>query len=225
MSIQFRNRTQAGQQLAARLALYADRKDVLVLGLPRGGVPVAYQIAKLLNLPLDVFLVRKLGVPGFEELAFGAIASGGTRVLNPDIVAELKLSKNEIEQVAATAQLELERRERLFRGERPTPAIKGRTVIVVDDGLATGATMEAAVRALRSRAPAKIIVATPVAAAQAIRQLKPKVDEIVCLITPVGLYAISIWYKEFPQITEEQVRGLLAQAESAQVSGAELLAA
>lgn len=214
MSVQFQDRTDAGRQLAARLGAYANRPDIVVLGLPRGGVPVAFQVAKALNALLDVFLVRKLGAPGIEELALGAIASGGTLVLNPEIVQELEISKAEIEEVAAREQKELERRERVFRGDRPPLQVRARTVIVVDDGLATGATMRAAVRALRQMSPARIVVAVPIAPRATCQEISQVADELVCLMVPGYFYAISVWYKEFPQTSDEEVRALLKTAGS-----------
>jgi len=211
----FQNRTTAGQVLAEKLVAYANRCDVLVLGLPRGGVPVAFEVAKALHAPLDVFLVRKLGVPGQEELAMGAIASGGVRVLNYDIVEALHLSEAVIERVAARQQQELERRERLYRQNRPLPQIRDRTVILVDDGLATGATMRAAVEALQLQQPAAIVVAVPVASPETYRELANKVDEVVCVETPVPFYSVGSWYDEFPQTTDTQVRELLQQADTA----------
>ncbi len=210
---QFRNRTEAGQQLAARLSIYANRPDVLVLGLPRGGVPVAFEVAVALNAPLDVFLVRKLGVHGREELALGAIASGGILVLNQDVIQSLSISQAEIERVVAYERKELERRERIFCGNRPCPSIQGRTVIVIDDGLATGATMFAAVRALRQASPAHIIVAVPVAPRETCEALDTKVDGLLCLVTPAFFYAISPWYEDFRQTTDAEVCQLLTEAE------------
>src|SRR5438477_6983383 len=184
MAKPFRDRTEAGQLLAAQLAAYAQRPDVLVLALPRGGVPVAYEVARALGAPLDVFLVRKLGVPGQEELAMGAIATGGVRVLNAAVVDALHIPPATIAAVAAAEQRELARRERLYRGARPAPDVRGRTVILVDDGLATGATMRAAVAALRQHQPARIVVAVPIAAPSTCDEVRAEVDEIVCAITP-----------------------------------------
>lgn len=208
----FQNRTTAGQVLAEKLAAYANRDDVLVLGLPRGGVPVAFEVAKALNAPLDVFLVRKLGVPGQEELAMGAIASGGVRVLNYDIIEALHLSEAVIERVTAKQQQELERRECLYRQDRPFPQLRDRTVILVDDGLATGATMRAAVESIQLQQPAAIIIAVPVASPETYRELATQVDEIVCVETPVPFYSVGSWYDEFSQTTDTQVRELLQQA-------------
>lgn len=208
----FQNRKAAGQFLAKELAGYANRQDVLVLALPRGGVPVAFEVAKALNAPLDVFVVRKLGVPEQQELAMGAIASGGVRVLNENIVRSLGVSEAAINQVAAKEQQELERRERLYRGDRPVPTLHGRTVILVDDGLATGATMRAAVVALQQQKPAKIIVAVPVSASETCQEFQSKVDEVVCAATPSPFYSVGLWYEDFPQTTDEEVRDLLDKA-------------
>jgi putative phosphoribosyl transferase len=208
---QFPNRTVAGKQLAARLQSYADRPDVLVLGLPRGGVPVAYEIATALHAPLDICLVRKLGVPGHQELAMGAIASGGVRVLNESIINWLKISNQDIEEVAARELQELQRRNRAYRGDRPPSDIVDRTVILVDDGLATGSTMRAAIAVLKPQHPAKLIVAIPVAASETYNELKTEVDKVVCLMTPEPFYAIGLWYEDFSQTTDQEVRKLLAQ--------------
>lgn len=205
----FKDRTAAGQLLAGELAAYANRSDVLVFALPRGGVPVAFEVAKALNAPLDVFLVRKLGVPGHEELAMGAIASGGVRVLNEEVVQELRISEAAIAQVAAKEQQELERRERLYRDNRPIPALHGRTVILVDDGLATGATMRAAIMASRQQQPARIVVAVPTSSPETCREIKAKVDEIICAMTPCPFYSVGLCYDNFPQTTDEEVRDLL----------------
>lgn len=210
--MQFKDRIAAGQFLAGELAEYANRPEVLVLGLPRGGVPIAFEVATALNAPLDVFVVRKLGVPGQEELAMGAIASGGVRVLNDDIVRSLNISEREIDKVAAREQRELERREHLYRDERPSPIIKGRTVILVDDGLATGATMRAAVVALRQHQPTQIVVAVPVSSPDTCQQFQTEVDEIVCALTPQPFYSVGLWYENFPQTTDEEVHDLLNKA-------------
>jgi predicted phosphoribosyltransferase len=208
----FRDRTEAGRQLAARLAGYAGRPDVLVLALPRGGVPVAYEVARALRAPLDVFLVRKLGVPGHEELAMGAIASGGVRVLNEEVVRRLGLSEEAINAVAADEQRELKRRERLYRRERPPPDVRGRTVILIDDGLATGSTMRAAVAALRQQGPAHIVVAVPVGAPETCAELQSEADEAICTRMPEPFYAVGLWYEDFSQTTDEVVRELLERA-------------
>ena len=215
MSARFRDRREAGRFLARELAAYANRPDVIVLALPRGGVPVGYEIAQALHAPLDVFLVRKLGVPGHEEYAMGAIASGGVSVLNEEVVQRLGISPYQIETVAAREQRELERRERAYRGERPPPEVSGRTVILVDDGLATGASMQAAVLALRRLQPARIVVAVPVAAPETCEQLREIADEVVCATTPEPFYAVGLWYEDFSQTSDEEVRALLAQAEEA----------
>ncbi len=208
----FRDRREAGRLLAAPLTAYAHRPDVLVLALPRGGVPVAYEVARALGAPLDVFLVRKLGVPGHEELAMGAIASGGVRVLNQEIVRALRIPDEVIEAVAAQEQQELARRERLYRGDRPPPDVRERTVILVDDGLATGATMHAAVQALRQQQPARIVVAVPIAAPETCAELSGEVDDIVCAATPQPFHAVGLWYADFSQTTDDEVRDLLARA-------------
>jgi putative phosphoribosyl transferase len=208
----FRDRAGAGQILAAKLVEYANRPDVLVLALPRGGVPVAYEVARALHVPLEVFMVRKLGLPGREELAIGAIASGGVRVLNEDLVRALELSPEVIDEVAAHEQQELDRRARLYRDDRPPPDVRGRTLILVDDGLATGSTMRAAVAALRMHEPARIIVAAPVGAAETCADLRQAADEVVCARTPEPFYAVGLWYKDFSQTTDEEVHDLLERA-------------
>jgi erythromycin esterase-like protein/predicted phosphoribosyltransferase len=208
----FRDRTEAGSLLAAKLAAYADRPEVIVLGLPRGGVPVANEVAHALNAPLDVFVVRKLGVPGYEELAMGAIASGGVRVLNQSLIKALGLPDYVIDSVTEPERRELERRERVYRAGRPPPDVRGRTVILVDDGLATGATMQAAVEALRQLGPARIIVAVPVGSPDVCGALREKADEVVCGVTPDPLHAVGYWYRDFSQTSDEEVRALLAQS-------------
>jgi predicted phosphoribosyltransferase len=205
--------SEAGRLLAAELAAYANRPDVLVLALPRGGVPVAYEVARALNASLDVFLVRKLGVPGHEELAMGAVATGGVRVLNDEIISDLRIPDYLIDAVAAQEQRELERRERLYRGDRLPPDVRGRTVILVDDGLATGATMYAAIQALRQQQPARIVVAVPTASPETCEALRAEVDEVICALTPEPFYAVSLWYEDFSQTTDETVRDLLARSE------------
>lgn len=208
----FRDRFHAGRALAKRLAPYANRPDVLVLALPRGGVPVAFEVARALRAPLDVFLVRKLGVPGQEELAMGAIASAGVRVINEDVVRLLQISDDVIDSVAETQLRELERRERAYRDDRPLPNTHGRTVILIDDGLATGSTMRAAVAALRQQGPARIVVAVPVANPATCEDFRAEVDEVVCLQTPEPLYAVGSWYEDFTQTSDAEVHALLEQA-------------
>jgi len=210
----FLDRRDAGRQLAANLSAYADDPSVLVLGLPRGGVPIAYEVASALHAPLDVLVVRKLGVPGHRELAMGAIASGGLRVLNADVTNGLKIPPAEVEAAAATELLELERQQRAYRGNAPFPELAGRTVIVVDDGLATGSTMRAAVRALRQSGPKRIIIAAPVAAPETARSLREEA-EVVCLSTPPEFQAVSTWYQDFSQTSDEEVRQLLDSASHA----------
>src|SRR3981081_1092589 len=205
----FRDRREAGRQLAQHLAAYANRPDVLVLALPRGGVPVAYEVARALHAPLDVFLVRKLGVPGYEELAFGAIATGGTRVLNKDLIEQLELPPARIQAIHAKERRELERRERAYRGDRPPPELAGRTVILVDDGLATGSTMLAAAQAVREDDPDKLVVAVPVADPEVCGALEAVADEVVCAATPRPLQAVGAWYEDFSQTSGDEVRELL----------------
>ncbi len=214
----FRDRQEAGKLLAALLHTYQNRSDLHVLALPRGGVPVAFEVAQSLNAPLDVFVVRKLGVPGHEELAFGAIASGGIRVLNPRLVRELGLTQRMIDAVAAREEKELERRERAYHGPHPAPEVRGKTVILIDDGLATGATMLAAAKALRQKNPAEIIVAAPVAAPEVCDEFRSEVDRIVCAVTPEPFYGVGHWYEDFSQTTDEEVRDLLERAARQRVS-------
>ena len=209
----FMDRAEAGRFLAAQLGEYANRPDVLVLALPRGGVPVAYQVATALNAPLDIFLVRKLGVPGQEELAMGAIATGGVRVLNDEIVNYLDIPSKVIDAVAMEEERELERRERLYRGERPARAVRGRLAILIDDGLATGSTMRAAAIALRQQQPASIVIAVPVASNQICDELRTEVDKVICAATPEPFRAVGLWYEDFTQTTDEEVRDLLARAD------------
>ncbi len=208
----FQNRAEAGRLLAEQLKAYANRPDVLVLALPRGGVPVAYEVARTLDAPLDVFLVRKLGVPGHEELAMGAIATGGVRVLNRDVVEGLHIPANVIDAVAQREEQELRRREQTYRDGRPAPQFHGRTVILIDDGLATGSTMRAATTALRQQQPARIVVAVPVAVAETCDEFRHTVDDIICAMTPEPFYAVGLWYRDFSQTTDEEVRDLLRQA-------------
>jgi len=216
MKTQFRDRTEAGQLLAQKLALYANRPDVQVLGLPRGGVPVAYEVAQRLEAPLDVFVVRKLGVPGHEELAMGAIASGGVRVLNDAVVEALRIPNNLIDVVAAREQRELERRERAYRGNRPAPDVRGRTVILVDDGIATGSTMYAAISALRQRAVTEIVVGTPTISKTTYHEMQREADELVAVIVPEQFDGVGQWYEDFSQTTDEEVRALLRKANEMQ---------
>jgi putative phosphoribosyl transferase len=211
--MRFNNREHGGQLLAERLSAYQQQPNVLVLGLPRGGVPVASVVAKALHAPLDVLMVRKLGMPTHPEYAMGAIASGGVRVMNPD-AAFLGISAKEIEAVAAHERLELARRERLYRAGRPALALKGLTVILVDDGLATGSTMRAAVQAARRADAQRIIVAVPVAAPETAESLRSEADEVVCVATPVPLRAVGLWYDDFEQVSDDAVRALLAQGGS-----------
>lgn len=212
MNERFRNRHDAGRVLAQALADYAGRNDVLVLALPRGGVPVAFEVAQALRAPLDVFVVRKLGVPGHEEYAMGALASGGVRVLNDEAVRSLHIPDATIDAVSHTEQRELERRERLYRGGRPAPAVQGRCVILVDDGLATGATMLAAMRALNAQQPARIVVAVPTAAAETCAKLRGEADEVICVMTPEPFRAVGLSYEDFSQTGDDEVRELLTRA-------------
>lgn len=210
--MQFRNRTDAGRQLAARLTEYANRSDVIVLALPRGGVPVAFEVASKLSAPLDVFLVRKLGVPGHLELAMGAIAAGGVEVLSEDLIRDIGIPHALVQQVAVRERLELERRDRAYRGDRQPPIVRDKTIILIDDGLATGSTMQAAVVALRQQAPAKIIIAVPVGAGETCERLGRIADRVVCLATPEPFNAVGLWYQEFGQTSDEDVARLLAAA-------------
>ena len=210
--MRFCDRSDAGVFLAGKLRSYKNLPDVIVLGLPRGGVPVAYEVARGLNAPLDIFIVRKLGVPGQEELAMGAIATGGVRTLNEDVIQTLRISEKEIDAVTAREAEELMRRKYLYRGGRPGPDVAGRVVIVVDDGLATGSSMRAAVAALRLRNPVRIVVAVPVAAAQTCRLLRQTADEVICATTPEPFYSVGQWYINFGQTTDEEVTELLVSA-------------
>ena len=215
----FCDRTEAGKYLARKLKVYADRTDVIVLALRRGGLPVAFEVAQALHAPLDVFLVRKLGVPGHEELAMGALASGGLRVLNEDLVRALQIPFRVIDSVITTERKELERRERSYRGGRPAPNVHGRTVILIDDGLATGSTMHAAVAALRQQRPARIVVAVPVGSAETCAEFQDEADEAICAMMPDPFYAVGACYQDFSQTTDAEVRELLRRAasESSQV--------
>jgi predicted phosphoribosyltransferase len=211
--MRFRDRVDAGRRLAERLAAgYEGRTDVLVFGLPRGGLPVAAQIARRIHAPLDVFLVRKVGVPGHAELAMGAIAEGGIQVRDEHLMHAVGVGPHEFERVAALEQQELERRSRQYRGPRALPSVEGRTVMLVDDGLATGSTMEAAIRALRTRQPARIVVAAPVGAPDTCRRLSTIADEVVCLYTPEPFSAVGLWYEDFSQTTDDQVRAWLDES-------------
>ena len=205
----FRDRFQAGRQLAAALQPYAGRPKLLVLALPRGGVPVGYEVARALNAPLDVMLVRKLGVPGHEELAMGAIASGGIRVLSDDVVKAFGIPERVIASIVAEEEEELDRRELAYRDHRPPPEVKGRTVILVDDGLATGSTMRAAAAALRAQHPERLVVAVPVAPPEICVSLRSEVDDVVCARAPEPFFAVGNWYDDFSQISDEEVRELL----------------
>lgn len=207
----FRNRTEAGKLLAGQLTDYANRSDVLVLGLPRGGVPVAYEVAKELNAPLDVCLVRKLGVPGHKELAMGAIAAGGVRVINENVIDWLRISPETINEVAAMEIRELDRRSHIYRGNRPLPKVKNHTIILVDDGIATGATIRAAISTLKKQKPRKLVVAVPVAGVSTCEELQAEVDEVVCILKPEDLYAIGLWYEDFQQTTDAEVCELLTR--------------
>jgi predicted phosphoribosyltransferase len=209
--IRFANRRVAGSRLAERLVHYSGRRDVVVLGLPRGGVPVAFEVARGLGAPLDVFLVRKLGVPGHEELAMGAIASGGVMVLNGEVVAATRVTREEVEAVAARELETLRRQEESFRGARPPIDVQGRVAIVVDDGLATGATMRAAIKALRDLGAAAIVVAVPTAPRETCQALQTEVDEVVCASTPDPFMAVGLWYRDFTPVSDEQVRELLSR--------------
>jgi len=213
MAVLYHNRLDAGQKLAAHLHAYAHRRDVLVLALPRGGVPVAFAVAQALHAPLDVLLVRKLGVPGREELALWAIASGNIRVLNDEVVQARRLSLQEIEQVEQQARRTLARYEHLYRGNRPAPDLRDRIVILVDDGLATGASMRAAVQVARGQHPARLVVAVPVAPASVCEELRAEADEVVCAHFPAFLDGVGSWYQDFSQTSDEEVQLLLAQAE------------
>jgi putative phosphoribosyl transferase len=208
----FQNRFEAGRLLASKLRHLANRSDLVVLALPRGGVPVGFEVARELNAPLDVFVVRKLGVPGQKEFAMGAIASGGIRILNEDVVQTLGIPEEVIDTVAAEEERELERREREYRDGRPPVDVRGRTVVLVDDGLATGSSMRVAVLALRKKSPAPIIVAVPVAAPATCAEFQSEVDEVICAVTPEPFRAVGQWYTDFSQTIDEEVRDLLRRA-------------
>ncbi len=207
----FKDRTDAGRQLATLLA-HLRGENVLVLGLPRGALPVAYEVAHALHAPLDVLNVRKLGVPWQEEVAMGAIATGGVRVLNNDVIMSAGITKVALEEATALQRLELDRRERLYRSGRPAPELRGRTVVLVDDGIATGATVRAAIAVVRAQHPARIVLAVPVAQESVAAELAREVDELVCVTKPGDLYAIGVWYDHFPQLTDQDVQSILARA-------------
>lgn len=210
----FENRTEAGKLLANRLGEFAARDDVVVFGLPRGGMPVAYEVAKALKAPLDVFAVRKLGVPGHEELAFGAIASGGITVVDDHLIRSLRITDEMVEETVNRETAELERRERLYRGERALTDIRDKTIVVVDDGLATGSTMRAAIRALRAMCPKQIVVAVPVCSASTCADIGRDADVMcVCVVAPEPFYAVGIWYRNFDQTSDQEVQELLARAD------------
>jgi putative phosphoribosyl transferase len=208
----FADRHDAGRRLGAALNPYAGHGDLLVLALPRGGVPVGFHVAQALGAPLEVFIVRKLGFPGQPELAMGAVASGGIRVLNQDVVRQFAIPDSVLDRVAAQEQHEIERRERDYRGNRPWPDLSGKTVILVDDGIATGSSMLAASRAVRAQQPARVVIAVPVAAASTLEQLRHQVDDIVCLVVPDSFFAVGEWYDDLNQTSDEEVRALLARA-------------
>jgi predicted phosphoribosyltransferase len=213
--VRFRDRFEAGRRLADALQHYAGRPDLLVLALPRGGVPVGYEVARALHAPLDLMLVRKLGVPGHEELAMGAIASGGIRVISNDVVSALGIPDRAIATIAAHEEQELKRREQAYRDGRPPPNMEGRSVILVDDGLATGSTMRAAVAALRVQNPRRLVVAVPVAAPETCEAFSREVDEVVCALAPELFFAVGNWYQDFSQISDHEVRELLLRASAA----------
>lgn len=210
--IRFSDRRDAGKKLAQKLRHYAGRPDVLVMALPRGGVPVAYEVSRLLNVPMDIFIVRKLGLPGREELAIGAIATGGIRVLNDNVIRLLNVPEEVIRFVAERELQELQRREQSYRGDRPAPQVRDRTIILIDDGLATGASMRAAVKGLRAQHPARIVVAVPAAAVEVCEAFRHEVDEIVCAMTPEPFQGVGRWYEDFRQMTDDEVRSLLEES-------------
>jgi putative phosphoribosyl transferase len=214
MNPRFRDRKDAGQQLARKLQQYAGRPDVIVLALPRGGVPVGFEIARALDLPLDVFVIRKLGLPWQEELAIGALASGGVRFLDQDLIRAAGVSEEDIRRITAIEQDELARREKSYRGDREFPDLTGKTVLLVDDGLATGSTMRVAVAALRQEGPARIVVAVPVASPETCEDFRDIADDIICAITPERFYAVGLWYADFSQTEDDEVHRLLKQARS-----------
>jgi putative phosphoribosyl transferase len=210
--VNYRNRIEAGQLLAGQLMRYANQPNVIVLGLPRGGVPVAFEVARALRAPLDVFVVRKLGTPGHRELAMGAIATGGVRVLNEEVVRGLGIPMEMIDAVTGEEKQELKRRELAYRGSYSEPEVRGKTVILIDDGIATGSTMRAAVRALNAQHPARFIVAVPTAAGSAYHELRPEVDELVALMTPEPFYGVGAWYEDFSQTSDAEITDLLSRA-------------
>jgi putative phosphoribosyl transferase len=218
MRLPYRNRQEAGKYLAEHLAGYRDRDDGIVLALPRGGVPIGYEVAKALHAPLDVFIVRKIGMPGAEEFAIGAIASGGVRLLDEDLIARYGVSREDVDAMIAAEERELERRERQYRGDRQMPDLRGKTVILVDDGLATGSTMRAAVMALKREGAARIVVAVPVAAPETCQLLEREVDAIVCAVTPQPFYAVGLWYQDFAQTSDREVHDLLERANQTALS-------
>jgi len=219
----FENRVEAGRRLAEKLKKYAGRQDIIVLGIPRGGVPVAFEVAKALQAPLDIFLSRKLGVPWQEELAFGALASGGVRVLDWDLIRSLGLPEEEIERITKTVRAELERRERVYRGARPPLQLEGKTVLLIDDGIATGSSMRAAIKALKGMKPARVVVAVPVAPLHTYETLPSEVDEMICVYAPEFFYAIGQFYEDFSQTTDEEVKELLRRAAQTTSAQAPLL--
>jgi putative phosphoribosyl transferase len=212
VTAQFQDRYEAGQALAAKLEHHAGDPDVVVLALPRGGVPVGYEVSQALNAPLDIFLVRKIGVPGYEELAMGAVASGGVKIFNHEVLQRLGISERILDGIVREKERELEQQEKAYRGERPPTQIEGRTVILVDDGLATGASMRAAVQAVKKKSAKSVIVAVPVGSADTCNQLQSEVDEVICGMTPEPFYAVGAWYSDFMQVTDEEVRELLDRA-------------
>lgn len=214
----FRDRFDAGRRLGRALASHVAESHLLVLALPRGGVPVGYEVARALNAPLDLMLVRKLGVPGHEELAMGAIASGGIRIVSDDVVAAFGIPERVIATVAANEEEELDRQQRMYRDDRPPPPVRDRSIVLVDDGLATGSTMRAAAAALRSERPERLTVAVPVAPVESCTELSREVDEVVCLYSPQPFFAVGNWYDDFSQISDEEVRQLLQLAESSLVA-------
>lgn len=214
----FHDRSEAGEKLAAALAPYANRPDVLVLALPRGGVPLAYEVAEALRAPLDVLVVRKLGVPGQEELAMGAVASGGVRVLYDAVVRELHIPEDEIDAVTSEEEFELKQREKLYRGDRPAMDVRGQIVILVDDGIATGSTARAAIAALRPRQPARIVLAVPVAPPESCEELDDEVDELVCLVRPKPFLAVGQWYRNFLPVSDAEVHDLIERASLREVA-------